>query len=110
VAGPVFKNTRLPQAKQAEVRSMAGNTSKPLPGRRSWEASEAAIRGVVRAVYRDAAKAGSKPPNLDEIIVLVKERLAGYRASRERIRTIAREPEFASLRWKRGQTAAPRPT
>ena len=91
---------------------MAGNASGQSPGRRRWQVSDAAIRGVIRAIYRDyrdgGSKAGSRPPNLNEIVKLVNERLAGYKASEGRIRTIAKEPEFAGLRWKRGQTTKQR--
>jgi hypothetical protein len=62
------------------------------------------IREAAREVYREAMKAGKKPPNKTEAEPLVRV-ISG--ATRPRIRPILMEDEFDRQRWKRGHHRKP---
>lgn len=73
------------------------------------KASDATIRKFVRAVYDEADKNRSWPPNKDkELPKKVLERLkeAGFIATERHIAKIGGESEFAARRRKPGKTAA----
>jgi hypothetical protein len=73
-------------------------------GPRRLEASEGAIRRELTAIYDEAEKAGTRPPNAPEAFDLVKKRLAPKSVSRDRARPIIRE--FKDRRWGPGQRSA----
>jgi hypothetical protein len=71
-------------------------------------ASDMIIHRAIKAVYDEKEKAGSKPPNLVEIIEPVKERVRdeGYEATGHRIQQLAEAPQHKKRRRKPGATLA----
>jgi hypothetical protein len=72
------------------------------------KAPEAVIHGTIREVYDDAERAHQKPPNVIEIIKLVKGKLhdKGFKASGRHIRQLADDKEHQKRRRKPGATVA----
>jgi hypothetical protein len=69
-------------------------------------ASEDAIRHELKAMYDEAEKAGTRPPNAAEAFPEVKKRLAPKKVSRQRARPIIKE--FEDRRWDAGQRSPQR--
>jgi hypothetical protein len=89
-----------PGLAQREWPPIKSKTLKPAP--------EGIIRDQIGSVYSDAEKNGAKVPNLEELLGPVRKRLKplGYKTSRDRIRTIASEPQFKSRRRPVGKRLA----
>jgi hypothetical protein len=94
-----------PQVEQAHV--PGGNalstreTASPPP-----RASEDQIHEAIAVVYKDHAMAGKKPPNVKELIPLVKAKLreSGYDATWERIQLCGTDQRHATKRRPPGRT------
>jgi hypothetical protein len=58
------------------------------------------VRAAIVKVYDDAEKAGTKPPNIKEVVKPVQSRLEklGYRVSGRQIQNAAKSAEFANRR------------
>jgi hypothetical protein len=64
-----------------------------------------AIRDALRSAYKEAMMAGKKPPSKDQACRIAQPLVhkLGFSVSRDDIRYIASEGEFAAMRLKRGQ-------
>jgi hypothetical protein len=89
-------NINLPPS-EAVVGEGTGN-------RTQVNASESTIRQALSAIYDEAQKAGTRPPNAAEAFDLLKKQLAPKSVSRDRARPIIKE--FEDRRWGPGQRSA----
>jgi hypothetical protein len=85
-----------------------GSDASATVHRRLSNASAGAIRQAMRSVY----KVQEHPPNVNQVVGLVNDKLAstGLQASKRRIQEIAEEPQFATLRPRPGTKRPKRKT